>query len=482
MKEEEFKKSVKKEIHKNRNEVEADPHRQSYHLMAPVGLMGEPAGLVEWDGEYHLFFQWNPFDTGHSMKIRGHYRTVDFLHYTLEEPALVPGEWYDAEGCSAGSAVIKDGVLHLFYTGYAKDKDGQIREYPAVAVSENGHSFEKQEVLLDLPENVTSSFRSPNVWREGDQWFMAAGSQTEGDRGVILLYTSPDLKEWEVVKRLAEAGNQEGEMWENPDYFTLDGEDILFFSARGLTSEDIHFRNASQAGYISGVTEGKRWRKEDFRELDRGFEFYAPQTFETGGRRLMIAWMGVPGQYEESHPTVNSGWTHTWTIPRELSWDGDKIIQRPFPEARQWRKSREPVEKKAEITNDQQELEGVNGRAAELEIEFESLEDMWAVELFREASFSYKKSENLLTLSRPHPEEPEKTEFRHVQLDGPLRNLHLFIDRSSLEIFVNGGEEVFTSRIFADAALSDLAFTSLGTSTFGVKMWELAPVEITSYV
>ncbi|SDJ32513.1 glycoside hydrolase family 32 protein [Salimicrobium halophilum] len=480
MEEQELRKAIRDEVHKQKETVENDPHRQAYHLMAPVGLINDPNGLIKWGEDYHLFFQWSPFQPGHGTKVWGHYHTKDFVNYTLEEPALVPTEWYDKDGCFSGSAVEEDGKLYLFYTGNTEENGDILEEYQTAAVSEDGNSFRKQGVLIEKPEGITPHFRDPKVWKEGDTWYMVVGAQTEDRRGAVLLYTSEDLQQWTYMKRLAEAGDEEGYMWECPDFFRLDGLDILLFSPQGIEPDDIHFHNVYQSGYVIGRTKGDRWERGDFHELDHGFEFYAPQTFEADGRRIMIGWMGVPDQYEEAHPTVANQWIHSWTIPRELTWNGERIVQTPIMETKAWRTSEIPVERTETIENDQREVEDVGGRVMEVAIDFEEIGDMWAIELYHEASLSYKKSRNLLTLSRPHPEDAEKTQFRHVQLDKPLKSLRMFFDYSSFEVFVNEGEEVFTSRIFADAALTDLAFTSLGTSTFHVKKWELAPIEIDS--
>ncbi|WP_347862117.1 sucrose-6-phosphate hydrolase [Salimicrobium sp. PL1-032A] len=480
MEKQEWVKRIREEVHKQEGTVNSDPYRQAYHLMAPVGLINDPNGLIKWGEDYHLFFQWSPFKTGHGTKVWGHYHTKDFVHYTLEEPALVPSEWYDKDGCFSGSAIEEQGMLHLFYTGHTEENGEILEEYQASAVSEDGRTFRKQEMLLERPEGITPHFRDPKVWKEGQRWYMVVGAQTEEKRGAVLLYESSDLKQWSYVKRLAEALQEEGYMWECPDFFRLDGLDILMFSPQGIAPDDISFQNTYQAGYVIGRQKGAQWERGDFRELDRGFEFYAPQTFEADGRRLMIGWMGVPDQYEEAHPTLQNQWIHSWTLPRELAWNGERIVQTPIAETKAWRTSELPVSRTETIENDQREVEDINGRVMEVAIDFEQIGDMWAVEMFHEASLSYKKSRNLLTLSRPHPEDAEQTQFRHVQLDKPLKSLHMFFDHSSLEVFVNDGEEVFTSRIFADAALTDLAFTSLGASTFHVKKWDLAPVEIES--
>lgn len=82
--------------------------------MPPVGLLNDPNGVIYWKGSYHVFFQWQPFQTGHGAKFWGHYTTQDVVNWKREEIALAPSDWFDKNGCYSGSAVTKDDRLYLF--------------------------------------------------------------------------------------------------------------------------------------------------------------------------------------------------------------------------------------------------------------------------------------------------------------------------------------------------------------------------------
>ncbi|REJ09386.1 glycoside hydrolase family 32 protein [Halobacillus trueperi] len=477
----ELRKKVETEIQKHKQIVEADTYRQNFHHMPPVGLMNDPNGFIQWKGVYHLFYQWMPFETAHGAKYWGHYTSEDLVNWKHEAVALTPSDWYDKDGVYSGSAIVHDDQLHLFYTGNIEGEHEPEAEYQCLAVSQDGIHFEKKGVLIETPKGYTGHFRDPKVWKNGDQWYMVVGAQTEDKQGKAVLFRSEDLQNWEHIGPIA--GSKEGKlgefgyMWECPDLFELDGADVLMVCPQGLEADGMDYANTYQSGYFVGKWDetAETFQHGDFRELDRGFEFYAPQTTrDEKGRRLLVGWMGVPDQYEQAHPTVENGWVHCLTIPRELKWNGERIIQTPVPELAHMRG---PVLMHSSITieNDQKAVRGVQGRSVELNLDFESLEDMFAIELFQYASLSYK--DRVVTLSRPHLEDRSKTEFRRVKLDEGLRNLRLFIDQSSLEIFINGGEEVFTSRIYPQAEEEHILFTSLGSTTFSVEKWDLKGYE-----
>ncbi|MBA2175138.1 sucrose-6-phosphate hydrolase [Halobacillus locisalis] len=465
------------EVKKHTEKVQGDPYRLDYHLMPPVGLLNDPNGFVQWKGTYHVFYQWMPFDTGHGAKFWGHYTTKDFVHYTHEKPALTPSDWFDKNGVYSGSAIVHNDQLYLFYTGNVKDDDGNRETYQCLAVSEDGLTFEKKGVVAELPEGYTAHFRDPKVWQHEDCFYMVIGAQSKDMQGKAVLFQSQDLLEWSFLGPIT--GSEEnnlgefGYMWECPDVFELDGTDVLIVSPQGLEEEGMHYSNTYQSGYFTGELdyENADFKHGDFRELDRGFEFYAPQTtVDEKGRRILIGWMGVPDQYEQAHPTIENQWIHCLTMPRQLSWNGKQIIQQPLEEMKEMRG---PVLMHSSITieNDQKAVRGIGGKAVELSIDMETVGDQFALELFQYASLSYK--DGILTLSRPHLEDKSKTEFRRVAVTSELQNLHLFIDHSTLEIFINGGEEVMTSRMYPQPEEDHILFTSLGTSTFSIEQWKL---------
>lgn len=473
----ELKRLAEQEIEKYKETVETDPYRLNYHHMPSVGLMNDPNGLIQWRGVYHLFYQWMPFDTKHGAKFWGHYTSNDLVNWNHEKIAMAPSDSFDRDGVYSGSAISHEDQLYLFYTGNLEGENGPEQEYQCLAVSEDGVTFEKKGVLIETPTGYTAHFRDPKVWKKGDIWYMVVGAQSEDYQGKAVLFSSSDLYNWEHLGPIA--GSKEGTngnlgyMWECPDIFEIGGKDILMICPQGVDTDGMDYANTYQSGYFAGEMNehNLQFSHGDFRELDRGFEFYAPQTTLDGkGRRILFGWMGVPDQYEQDHPTIEKQWVHCMTIPRELSWNGEKIIQYPVEELAAMRG---PVLLHSSVTieNDQKAIRGVQGRSIELNIEVDQLDDMFAIELFQYASLSYK--DQVLTLSRPHLKERSKTEFRRVVLGEGLRNLRLFIDHSSLEIFVNEGEEVFTSRIFPQPEEEHILFTSLGATTFSIEKWDL---------
>ncbi|WP_134699409.1 sucrose-6-phosphate hydrolase [Ammoniphilus sp. YIM 78166] len=478
VKDQELREQATLEIQKHKLQVESDPYRLTYHLMPPVGLLNDPNGFIHWKGTYHLFYQWMPFKTGHGAKFWGHYSSPDLVHWTHEGIALTPSDWFDKNGCYSGSAVDDNGTLTVFYTGNVKDEKNNRETYQCLAVSEDGLEFEKQGVVATLPKGYTAHFRDPKVWKKGEHWYMVVGAQSLQLDGKAVLFRSSNLKEWEHLGAIA-GGNTDrlgyfGYMWECPDLFELNGKDVLVVCPQGIEPEGMLYQNVYQAGYFVGQLdyEKARYTHGQFTELDRGFEFYAPQTtLDAKGRRLLVAWMGVPDQQEDQQPTISHKWVHTMTIPRELTLIDGKLYQQPIKELEQLRQNQVSYEQ-VSINNGVLELDQVRGKSIELGIQDLSYGDRSIeISLRGEIRFIYDPQEKQATLERKSYVNG-LTEARHCRLER-LTSLQIFLDTSSLEIFVNGGEEVFTSRIFPYPDNELITFASKGSFNFHVNKWDL---------
>ncbi|PPA70330.1 sucrose-6-phosphate hydrolase [Jeotgalibacillus proteolyticus] len=432
--------------------VKEDPYFPGYHLAPPAGLLNDPNGWIQWKGIYHLFFQWLPFETAHGAKFWGHFTSQNLTDWTLEPIALTPSDSFDKNGCYSGSAIDADGKLTLFYTGNVKNEQGLRQSYQCTAESEDGIHFTNKSVKIELPEGFTPHFRDPKVWKHEDHWYMVIGAQTEEMQGSVVLFESADLENW-TNKGIISHANQRplerfGYMWECPDVFTLGDQEVLLFSPQGLKAEGIHFNNQYQSGYVVGELNYKKakFTHGDFTEIDRGFEFYAPQTTVDKGRRILFGWMGVPDQNEFDQPTVKNGWVHQLTLPRELKLINGHIHQMPLEEMKQLRTAK-TVNSKVNGT-----FSDSISRTSEIEIEGK----MEKLTLFGNMEVSYNEETQLLTLERPSYVDG-RIECRSCHLKDELRNLKVWVDHSSLEIFVNDGEEVFTSRLFANPENQSLA-------------------------
>lgn len=470
-----------KELEEQAKNNKPDPYRLAYHLMPPMGLLNDPNGFIQFNGVYHLFFQWNPFATEHGSKCWGHYTSGDFVHWKPEAVALTPSDWFDRNGCYSGSAIEKDGKLIVFYTGNVKNEQGERETYQCMAVSEDGVHFEKKGPVLSLPPGYTAHFRDPKVWQHNGRWYMIIGAQSSDETGKAVLFTSTDLESWEHLGAVAGAHvNQLGDfgyMWECPDLFPLGDKDVFIVSPQGIAPDGYLYNNLYQSGYFIGKLDyiNAAFTHGDFTELDRGFDFYAPQTtMDDKGRRLLFAWMGLPEENEDSHPTRENGWIHAMTLPRCLELRGDKLFQKPAEELQQLRKKK--VEHKNVILDTcPQKLDGIRGTAAELLIilnEEVGPDTTFTVSIREEAEITFDSTLKRLTLSRLRFAAKTK-EYRHCRL-AHLNSLQIFIDTSSIEIFVNDGEEVFTARIFPDPGNDTITFAANSRLSFNVTKWDMS--------
>lgn len=452
--------------------------RLGHHLMPPVGWLNDPNGLCWYKGKYHVFFQYAPFDVEGGLKFWGHYTSEDMIDWKYEGTALYPDSSYDCHGVYSGSALVDDGKLHLFFTGNVKidgdyDYINEGRETSTLHVeSEDGiHFSNKEEVISfsEYPEEFTCHIRDPKVWKENGKYFMVLGGRLKGDKGAVLVYESGDLKEWKLLRTIT-TPEVFGYMWECPDYFELDGEKILSVSPQGLTREEFRFQNIYQSGYFILKEDGSVDVK-DFREWDMGFDFYAPQTFtDVQGRRILIGWMGMPDADEEYvNKTIEEGWQHCLTVPRELKLKDGKILQYPVKEL-------ENLRKEKTVLNDE-------NSAVELRVEVNEGFDLILEEIaLTGSSFQISMGDQMLFRYENGTAEigfPGVTgagrKVRKAQIN-ELRNIRFLVDTSAAEIYLNDGETVFSTRYYPDR--EDLLLKIQG-GKFKGNLWNLRRMRFT---
>ena len=452
--------------------------RLGHHLMPPVGWLNDPNGLCWYKGKYHVFFQYAPFDVEGGLKFWGHYTSEDMIDWKYEGTALYPDSSYDCHGVYSGSALVDDGKLHLFFTGNVKidgdyDYINEGRETSTLHVeSEDGiHFSNKEEVISfsEYPEEFPCHIRDPKVWKENGKYFMVLGGRLKGDKGAVLVYESGDLKEWKLLRTIT-TSEVFGYMWECPDYFELDGEKILSVSPQGLTREEFRFQNIYQSGYFILKEDGSVDVK-DFREWDMGFDFYAPQTFtDVQGRRILIGWMGMPDADEEYvNKTIEEGWQHCLTVPRELKLKDGKILQYPVKEL-------ENLRKEKTVLNDE-------NSAVELRVEVNEGFDLVLEEIaLTGSSFQISMGGQMLFRYENGTAEigfPGVTgagrKVRKAQIN-ELRNIRFLVDTSAAEIYLNDGETVFSTRYYPDR--EDLLLKIQG-GKFKGNLWNLRRMRFT---
>ena len=446
----------------------ADPYRPHWHLAPAVGLLNDPNGFIQHNGRYHLFYQWNPLACAHGAKFWGHWSSGDLLQWRHEPVALVPSQEYERNGCYSGSAVVSAEKIVLAYTGNVKFPDGSRTAYQCLAVENEQGEFDKLGPVLALPEGYSGHVRDPKLWRHDDLWYMVLGAQDRQSQGKVLLFRSQDLHSWHAMGEIAGSGlgglGEFGYMWECPDLFTLAGQELLICCPQGVPAQEERYLNTFQTGYLLGQLDYDtgRFTHGAFEELDLGFEFYAPQTTQTeDGRRLLFAWMGIPDGDEFYQPTLQQGWIHIMSCPRELSLVGNQLYQQPARELKQLRQ-------------EASQWQGIAQQAPQLAASRAELL------LYPTGPFSLSLGNTLelawdgsrLSLSR-HNLRTGQLEQRFWR--GELEQLQLLLDSSSAEIFINQGAAVMSSRYFP--ALAPL-ISWQGESHLALRYWSLAPCVI----
>lgn len=449
-------------------------YRLTHHLMPPVGWLNDPNGLCYFKGRYHVFFQYSPFEVEGGLKCWGHYSSEDLIEWRYEGASLLPDSPDDCHGVYSGSAFVEGGKMHLFYTGNVKldgDYDyinnGRVTSTIHVE-SEDGIHFSEKEVVIPFsayPADYTCHIRDPKVWKQGNTYRMVLGGRKKDDKGAVLFYTSLDLRAWNFEK---EVSTEEpfGYMWECPDCFELEGRSVLSVSPQGIEREKYRYQNIYQSGYFLPGKEEKYLQAEDFREWDMGFDFYAPQTFEDGkGRRILIGWMGMPEAGEEyTNPTLEEGWQHCLTVPRELSVHEDKILQYPVKELEILRREARKVDKEChEIRME-----------TPFDLELTNLGGPITIRLGDALCLECRDGFIKLNLSE---KAGSGRGSRKARLE-EVREIRILADTSAVEIYLNRGETVFSTRYYPQEPECRLCVEA---EKFYGTVWSLDHMDIKHY-
>ena len=478
------KENEEKSILEKKEIVEKDFWRQKYHIQGIVGLINDPNGFSQFNGKYHMFYQWNPLGTNHKNKTWAHSVSSDLLNWERLETALRPDTWYSKDGVYSGSAIVDDDKLYLFYTGNVKDLEGNRESYQCLAVSSDGENFERWEPsIVNQPDGYTRHIRDPKIWKKDGKFYAVIGIQSEDLEGKAVLYSSENIKDWKFEGEIAGANHGKikdfGFMWECPDYFQLKDEKtgeikgLLVFSPQGLEPEGDLYNNKYQTGYLFGKLDYEKPEFEilsDFVEIDRGHDFYAPQSMEDDkGRRLIVGWMGIPE--EEDFPTVKNEWLHCLTLPRELKVIDGKLYQVPIKEMESIRG--EKIEFSGKVTG---EVKVGTGVTYELKAKFSDFNSDFGLKLrtgkSSETVLKFDYNDKKFVLNRTKGEQPDKR-LRKVYL-GDISELELtvFVDNSSVEVFINGGAEVFSSRIFPEKDADGISVFADKDVNVEIEKWE----------
>ncbi len=471
-----------------------DNERPAYHVTPTIGWMNDPNGFSVYKGEYHLFYQYHPYSNEWGPMHWGHVKTRDFLHWERLPAALAPDADYDRAGCFSGSAVeLPDGRQLLMYTGVQRGHtpDGFIQDVQTQCIAVgDGVDFEKTEenpVLdgKDLPQDgSTVDFRDPKLWREDDgNYYAVIGNRTADGSGAILLYRSSDCKKWEFVRTLDRCCNQYGKMWECPDFFPLDGKHVLLTSPQEMTPVGLEFHAGNGTVCLIGdyVPQKKGFSRQFVQAIDYGLDFYAPQTLLTpDGRRVMIAWM-------QNWSTVGAKpyhcrWFGQTTIPRELSVRDGRLYQNPVRELESAR-GQCVIHRNIPVSGEVN-LPGIQGRVLDMTVTVRPTGEeryRWfrvrvAKDGEHETIIRYRPSQSTLKIDRTRSGLPHDIVHTRSFLvrprDGEMK-MRILLDRYSVEIFVNDGEQAASTVLYTPQEADAITFEAGGAALVDVEKYEL---------
>lgn len=420
--------------------------KQHFHLEPDIGLLNDPNGLIQYKGEYYVFFQWNRFEKNHTYKEWGLFTSKDLLHWDFKASAILPDQEYDLNGVYSGSSCLIDDKIYIFYTGNRK-YDGVRQSKQCLAISDNGRNFLKKGIIINTPSLYTEHFRDPKVLKlRKNKYLLVIGAQDSINKlGAIALYYSKNGIDWQYHGKLGYSLNYQ--MIECPDLFNIKGHFVLAYCLQSRdNTKDIPLKSFSVYKFIDFVDSASAFENinldEDFNLLDYGFDFYAPQTFKDDrNRQILWAWMSRMNDEEEIFFAKKEKNIHCLTMPRELFIENGKLYQKPLEEFYKLLSNTvydELVKDNIVIDTDYTKLFfKINSIKTNSDV-FLMIKNIIRV--------SYKIKEQKLSVYRINWINNEWEE-RTCSVD-KLTDIEIWLDSSSVEIFLNQGEYVFSLRLY----------------------------------
>ena len=465
--------------------------RPGFHLSPRAGWLNDPNGFSRYGGEYHLFYQYHPYSSQWGPMHWGHAVSGDLLRWRFLPAALAPEEPYDRDGCFSGGAVtLQDGRHLLMYTGVDRSSGRDVQtQNLAVGDGVNYVKYAKNPVLTaaDLPEGCSpADFRDPKLWQEPDgSYRMVAVNRAADGFGQVLLFRSGDGLRWERAGTVCANRGRLGQMWECPDLFQLDGQDVLLCSAMDMLPRKLEYPSGNVPFYALGKLDratGEFAAGPDH-AVDQGIDFYAPQTVLTeDGRRVMIAWM--QNWDTVALRTDPRPWFGQMTLPRELSVREGRLFQVPVRELEELRRDA-VVQNGVPLSREPLRLPGVAGRMADIELDlrpknggFGRFTLHFAEKEKLHTTLRFLPGENVVQLDRRYSGSRRaivhQCRARVSGRNGALR-LRLVLDRCSAEVFLNDGETALTATLYTDARADGISFSADGAAEMDLRFYRLDP-------
>lgn len=465
--------------------------RPVYHHTPAYGWMNDPNGMFYKDGVYHLYFQHNPYGSTWGNMTWGHSTTTDLVNWNYEGLAIKPDAW---GAVFSGSAVVdydntagfgKNAVV-AFYTSAKSSPWGDTQSQSMAYSLDNGKTF----VKYAYNPIVTSSkrdFRDPKVfWYAPDKhWVMILAGGQEMD-----IYSSKNLKDWKYESSFGAKQGAHGGVWECPDLVELPVEgtkEKKWVLICNINPGGPFGGNAAQ--YFVGTFDGKKFVNESPTQtkwMDWGKDHYATVTFSNapGGRCIALGWMSN-WQYQTVLPTLQYRGSNT--IARDLTLyrqDGELLLRcTPSPEIEKARMQKVSVPSfKVSDSYDLASLLEGNDGAYEIDM---TIKNSGASKIMftlsndkgEKVNMYYDIMRKQFVMDRSESGKVDfSVDFPAVTVapvyDTDNIRLRLFVDRTSIEAFGEGGKFVMTNQVFPTEPYNKMSFVSV-RGNFTVKSMDV---------
>jgi beta-fructofuranosidase len=454
-----------------REKLMRDPFRPQFHLLPKANWQNDPCAPRYFRSQYHMFFQYNPGAAVWGDMHWAHAVSPDLIHWKHMPVALspTPGS-YDAFGCFTGSVLPGAEVPTILYTGVTRSlpetiRGEGLREVQCLATStdpdlQTWKKLDKPVLQAPPPGLQVTGFRDPCPWKDGNIWYLAVGSGFAKVGGAVLLYSSPDGRNWTYLHPLAEGkwnGNGKtnpvasGEMWECPDFFPLGEKHVLLYSTEGKVYWEV---GTFDKGDL-------RFHSETRGMLDHGSYYAMKSMADATGQRILWGWVQETRTPDECKA---AGWAGAMALPRVLSLDpGNQLRMEVPPEFASLRKDRQKVHAAQTVH--------IQNRAAEVLFSFKAGEKECGLELHAGATPLFA----IDYIGKPSVNVAGKNLALSPDQDG-ISTVHLWMDGSIIETFVDSKEAVTTRCYTASPADIQLAWTGAADALQSLTVSGVMPI------
>ncbi len=446
--------------------VEGDATRLVYHLQPPALWNNDPNGPIYYKGEYHMFYQHNPYGENWGHMHWGHMVSKDLAHWRHLPIALAPSKDKGEDHCFSGCCVIDDkGVPTMLYTSIGPKTPAGDGAVQWAAISHDDMlTWDKHPANPVMTEKLHGDmkvldWRDPFVFKKGKDWFVVLGGHPKDGRGAAFVYRSKNLVDWEYLNILYQSKAEHNEKnWECPNFFKLGDKYTLIYSPHsrvmyhtGSFNEDFTFTSGNRA------------------LLDYSNNFYAPNCLEDAqGRRIMWGWI---------RDIKGKGWNGAMTLPRIMTMLKDGSLgMKPAPELKELHRNHRIISAR-KIASTPIYIESIEQCAKEITAVFEpGSADSFGLVI--KTIDEKAASVPILFDLKNKTVGIEKNQGPFELLDGETQvKFQLFIDKAVVELYVND-RACCTTVIPALNQSSVIYLTANGGSAMckSVDIWDMASI------